>query len=146
MRRFVGKYTDVLQKAGGAAVAQLASQQPDASTVFTSLAKAPMRTLVWRNKPQQADPCIATLSHQGQVNALAVSKTRIIGSANKSLVVYDAETQELLEELEGESDVRAVDITEQADGTSMIVAGYENGTIKVWDAGTSAPQNRSSLA
>ena len=41
----------------------------------------------------------------------------------------------LLEELEGESDVKAVDITEQADGTSMIVAGYENGTTKVWDAG-----------
>ena len=148
MRRFVGKYTDVLQKEGGAAVSQLATQQPDASAACMALATAPRtgRTLAWRNKPQQADPCIATLSHQGQVNTLAVSETRIIGGVGTSLVVYDAKTQELLEELEGKSNVKAVALAKQTDSTELMVAGYEDGTIKVWDSGAKSAQNRPSLA
>ena len=144
MRRFVGKYTDVLHKDGGAVVLQLASQQPDTSAVYGAWSVAPRtaaRTLVWRNKPQQADACIATLAHQNTVNALAVSKTRLVVASGKALCVYDAETEELLEQLDGESEVRCVAVTEQAVGASLIVMGDEGGTIKVWDAGACVSQN-----
>ena len=87
MKSFVGKFRDVLQREGGAAVAQLASQQPDESVVFEASKKLPpSRTLKWCNKPQKADPCMATLPHPSAVNTLAVSETRIVSGAGK--VVY----------------------------------------------------------
>ena len=141
MRRFVGKYTDVLQREGSKAVLQLASQQPDGSAVFRAARRAssePMRALKWRNKPQKSDACIATLSHKSGVAALAVSAHRLVGGAGHSLFVYDTETQLLLEELEGQSNVKSVAIWECKDGAkgeSLLVAGYEDGTINVWDAG-----------
>ena len=49
---------------------QLAYQQPDSSVVFRAIEAskcASQRLVKWRNKPQQADPCVATteieLSH-----------------------------------------------------------------------------------
>ena len=89
---------------------------------------------MWRNKPL-ADPCVATFSHEEQVYALAVSKTRIVGGAGKAVHVYDTETDELLGKLEGPSDVESVAIFEGEEGKGRIAAGYENGTINVWDAG-----------
>ena len=96
---------------------QLASQQPDNGAVFRARcgpSSRPVRTLKWRNKPQEADACIATLTHKSDVNALAVSKTRILGASATSVFVYDAETEELLQELEGEGDVQSVAISDDA--------------------------------
>jgi hypothetical protein len=54
---------------------------------------------------------------------------------------YDAETEELLEQLDGESEVRCMAVTEQAVGASLIVMGDKGGTIKVWDSGACVSQN-----
>ena len=65
-----------------------------------------------------------------------------MGGAGKVVAVYDRETEELLEEFAGSSDVKSVAIWESAQGESgrgWIVAGFEDGTLKVWDAGVSAP-------
>ena len=145
MRRFVGKYTDVLQRERGRAVAQLAQQQPDASVVHRALEKkgAGMgRMLKWRNKPQQPDPCIATLAHPAEVKALGVSKTRIVSGAGNVVYLYNAATQEPLEELLGESRVTSIAIFEHdgQKGTGWIAVGYENGTIQVWDSGAKPTQ------
>merc|ERR1719223_1806934 len=50
------------------------------------------------------------------------------------VAVYDRETEELLEEFEGSSEVNSVAIWENESGQGWIVAGVEDGTIKVWDA------------
>ena len=132
MRRFVGKYTDVLQREGATALMQLAAQQPDASAVFRACsATRPPRTLGWRNKPQQNDPCIATLAQPGPVAAVAVSHTRLVVGAGKAVRVYDRATEELLEEWEGASDVNSVDVYE-AEGSGAFVAGYGDGTLRIW--------------
>ena len=114
MRRFVGKYADVLQREKGAAVMQLALQQPDVSAVFraaaSQLSSKPTRTLKWHNKPQEKDACIATLPHKSQVGAVAVSAKRIVGGSGDSVFVYDAETEQLLEELQCTSAVTSVAI------------------------------------
>ena len=91
------------------------------------------RQIVWRNKPQAEDPCVATFGLGDQVNALAVSATRVVGGAVKCVHVYDAATQELLGKLEGASDVKSVAILEGDE--ERIAAGFADGTLKVWDAG-----------
>jgi hypothetical protein len=146
LKRFVGRYRDVLAREGGKAVAQLVLQQPEAGVVFDELKKAKtQRLLTWRNKPL-ADPCVATLAHEGStVNALAVSKTRIVGGAGKTVHVYDME-EELLGKLDGASDVKSVAVFEGEEGEGWIAAGYENGTIKVWDSGALWASNRLSCS
>ena len=89
---------------------------------------------MWRNKPLTDDPCVATFAHKGDVRAVAVSSTRIVGGAGKAVYVYDADSEELLKQLEGTSDVTSVAIFEDEQG-GLITAGYEDGTIKVWDSG-----------
>jgi hypothetical protein len=146
LKRFVGRFRDVLQREGGTAVAQLALQQPQTSVVLDLLQRAPLqRLVVWRNKPLADDPCVATFVHQSCVNAVAVSKTRIVGGAGKAVYVYDADSEELLKQLEGTSDVKSVAVFEDEQG-GLITAGYEDGTIKVWDSGVPEPSNRPSLA
>ena len=141
LKKFVGRYRDVLQREGGKAVAQLVLQQPETSAVFDRLREVPLQRLIaWRNKPQ-ADPCVATFSHDGPVKALAISKTHIVGGAGKMVHVYNAETEELLGSLEGPSQVESVAIFE-GDNAGWIVAGYQNGTLKVWDSGVTAAPNR----
>ena len=138
---FVGRHREFLKRDGGRAVAQLALQEPLETPLFQMLRAAPMqRLLAWRNKPQRPDPCVATFTHPDSVNGSAVSKTLIVGGAGKSVYVYDAATEELLGKLDGSSDVKSVAIFEKdADERSgLIVAAYEKGTIKVWDAGTPA--------
>ena len=60
--------------------------------------------------------------------------------------MYDAESQELLEELKGTSEVQSVAIWDGGQGgkdggkntdhsKSLIVASFQDGTIKVWDSG-----------
>ena len=140
LKAFVGRHRDILEREGGRAVAQLALQEPLETPLFQMLRAAPMqRLLTWRNMPQRPDPCVATFTHQGSVNGSAVSKTLIVGGAGKSVYVYDAATEELLGKLDGPSDVKSVTIFEKdADERSgLILAGYENGTLKVWDAGVS---------
>ena len=134
LKAFVGRYADVIQREGGTAVPQLALQHPDEGIVFQKLRAVPtQRLLKWRNKPQ-ADPCIATFAHEGSVQAVAVSATCIVGGAGKVLYVYDATTDELRGKLEGTSDVQSVAVL-QAEGAGRIMAGFEDGTIKVWDSG-----------
>ena len=63
-----------------------------------------------------------------------------MGGAGKVVAVYDRETEELLEEFAGASDVQSVAIWESAQdesGRGWSVAGFKDGTIKVWDAGVS---------
>ena len=153
MRQFVGKYMDVLQRDKGAAVMQLALQQPDASAVFRAAeasqlaSKQPTRALVWRNKSQEKDACIGTLSHKDGVSSVAVGATRIVSGSGNSIFVYDAESQELLEELQGTCNVTSLAIWDGGkDGgkhtnqtMSLIVAGFEDGTVKVWDSGAPLP-------
>ena len=163
MRQFVGKYMDVLQRDKGAAVMQLALQQPDASAVFREAAsqissELPTRALKWRNKSQEKDACIGTLSHKSAVRSVAVGFTRIVSGSGNSIFVYDAESQELIEEIEGTSEVMSVaikdggqggkDVGENTDQSkSLVVAGFKDGTIKVWDSGVRRRyQNRPSLA
>ena len=139
-KAFVGKHSGVLQHQKGAAVSQLASQEPDNSVVFRAwkaegLGEA--RMLAWRNKPQARDPCLASLVHSSAVSSAAVSRTRIVGGAGKVVAVYNRETEELLEEFSGSSDVKSVAIWENESGQGLIVAGFEDGTIKAWDAGSS---------
>jgi hypothetical protein len=116
MKSFVGKHRALLERNGGKAVAQLASQEPDESVVHRAVEKGELsqRRLKWRNKPQQADPCIV-------------------------VYVYDAATEELVEELGGASGVTCVAVFER-EGEGLIVAGYAEGTIKVCDSGESEPQ------
>ena len=57
-----------------------------------------------------------------------------MSGAGKVVYVYDAATEELMEELGGASDVKCVAVFER-EGEGLIVARYEDGTIKVWDAG-----------
>ena len=163
MRQFVGKYMDVLQRDKGAAVMQLALQQPDASAVFRAAASQissmqPMRALKWRNKSQEKDACIGTLSHKEAVSSVAVSATRIVSGSGNSIFVYDADSQELIEEIEGTSEVTCVAIWDggkdggkhTTESKSLIVASFEDGTIKVWDLGWDfgalEPSKRPSLA
>jgi hypothetical protein len=141
LKAFVGRHRDILKREGGRAVAQLALQEPLETPLFQMLRAAPMqRLLTWRNKPLQPDPCVATFTHPSSVNGSAVSKTLIVGGAGESVYVYDAATEELLGKLDGSSDVKSVAIFEKdADERSgLIVAAYENGTIKVWDAGVNS--------
>ena len=72
--------------------------------------------LRWRNKPQRADPCVATLAHKEQVRAVAVTARYIVGGAGRSVFVYDAAPEERRGELEGASDVQSV-------------AGYRRGCV-----------------
>ena len=143
-RRLVGKHSGVLQHQQGAAVSQLASQEPDDSAVFRAWRAEGLggaRLLAWRNKPQTHDPCLASLVHASPVSSAAVSRTRIVGAAGKVVAVYNRETEELLEEFAGSSDVESVAIWESAQdesGRGWIVAGFKDGRIKVWDAGASA--------
>ena len=151
---------DVLQRDKGAAVMQLALQQPDASAVFRAAeasqlaSKQPARALMWRNKSQEKDACIGTLPHKEAVSSVAVGATRIVSGSGNSIFVYDAESQELLEELQGTCNVTSLAIWDGGkDGgkhtnqtMSLIVAGFEDGTVKVWDSGTPRAQNRPSLA
>ena len=140
-KAFVGKHRGVLQHQLGAAVSQLASQEPDDSAVFRAWAAEGLggaRLLAWRNKPQTRDPCLASLVHASPVKSAAVSRTRIMGGAGMVVAVYDRETEELLEELAGSSEVQSVAIWESAQdesGRGWIVAGFKDGRIKVWDAG-----------
>jgi len=67
---------DVLQRDKGAAVMQLALQQADVSAVFRAAvsqlsSKQPTRALLWRNKSQEKDACIGTLSHKEAVSSEA---------------------------------------------------------------------------
>jgi hypothetical protein len=94
--------------------------------------------LAWRNKPQARDPCLASLVHSSAVSSAAVSRTRIVGGAGKVVAVYNRQTEELLEEFASSSDVEGVAIWENESGQGLIVAGFEDGTIKAWDAGTLA--------
>eukprot|EP00966_Prymnesium_polylepis_P189761 4396986-Prymnesium_polylepis.1 len=71
--------------------------------------------------------------HPSGVEALAVSRSRIVSGAGKAVYVYDAATEELLEQIDSVSDVTCISIHE---GAGLIVAGYWDGTIKVWDAAT----------
>jgi hypothetical protein len=160
-KAFVGKHRGLLQQ--GAAVSQLASQEPDDSVVFRAWKAEGLggaQVLAWRNKPQTRDPCLASLVHSSTVTSVAVSRTRIVGGAGKVVAVYNRETEELLEEFSGgagkvvavynreteemleefsgSSDVKSVAIWENESGQGWIVAGFEDGTIKVWDAGTLA--------
>ena len=143
-KAFVRKHRGLLQHQQGAAVSQLASQEPDDSAVFRAWAAEGLggaRLLAWRNKPQTRDPCLASLVHASPVKSAAVSRTRIVGGAGMVVAVYDRETEELLEELAGSSEVQSVAIWESAQdesGRGWIVAGFKDGTIKVWDAGTPA--------
>jgi len=148
LRAFVGRHRDVLRREGGKAVAQLAWQEPDdGNVVIGKLRETPVpRVLRWRNKPQAADPCISTFSHKSSVNAIAVSRTRIVGGAGKAVCVYDAATEELLGTLPCDEDVKSVAVFEDQDGAGTIVAGGAGGTIKVWDAGAFRAPNRPSLA
>ena len=142
-KAFVGKYRGVLQHQQGAAVSQLASQEPDDSVVFRAWKAEGLeatRLLEWRNKPQTRDPCIASLVHTSAVSSAAVSRTRIVGGAGKVVAVYNRETEELLEEFACSSDVRSVAIWENESDRGWIVAGLEDGTIKIWDAGVPNPQ------
>jgi len=70
MRQFVGKYMDVLQRDKGAAVMQLALQQPDASAVFRAAASQIQltRALKWRNKSQEKDACFGP--HKNAVSSV----------------------------------------------------------------------------
>jgi len=139
LKRFAGRNRDVLQREGGKAVAQLVLQQPQTSVVLDLLKSTPLqRLIVWRNKPQIDDPCVATFAHEGAVKSVAVLRTRIVGGAGKSVYVYDANTEELIKQLESTCDVQApqelkVAIFEDEQG-GLITAGC-NQTIKVWDAG-----------
>ena len=135
MRRFMGKYTNVLQQERGKAVMQLALQQPDSSHIFQLTPKTqPAGTIKWRNKSQEKDACIATLSHKAGVQALAVTATRLVSGSGNSIFVYDAQTEELLEELVGTSEVKSVAMYEASQAAdSLIVAGYQDGTIRVYD-------------
>ena len=112
-------------------MAQLACQQPDESTIFRAL-EDKSGLLTWRNKPQTADPCIATLAHSGFVNSVAASETLLVCGAGKFLHVYNVRTHESLLEFEGESKVKSVSV---CDG--FLAAGFESGMLAVWDAGTS---------
>ena len=145
MKAFVGKHRGVLQSARGGAVSQLASQEPDNSSVHRAWtagragrASTPARRLGWCNKPQQRDPCVAALALPESVDALAVSRTRIVAGAGKAVFVYEAGTEELLEELESPANVSCVAVFEDETGAGWIAAGCSDGTIKVWDAGASA--------
>jgi len=137
-KAFFGKNRDLLQRHKGAAVSQLASQEPDDSVVFRAWKAegcGAARLLTWRNKPQTRDPCLASLMHAAGVNSVAVSKTRIVGGAGKVVAVYDRKTEELLEEFEGPSEVQSVAVWENEQGGSghgWIVAGYADGMMKVW--------------
>ena len=142
-KAFIGKHSSVLQDQQGAAVSQLASQEPDDSPVCRAWAaegRGGARLLAWRNKPQTHDPCLASLVHASPVNSAAVSRTRIVGAAGKVVAVYNRETEELLEEFACSSDVRSVAIWENESDRGWIVAGLEDGTIKIWDAGVPNPQ------
>ncbi|MGA1354740.1 MAG: hypothetical protein ACO32I_08230 [Candidatus Limnocylindrus sp.] len=137
MHAFVGRHRDVLEREGGSALMQLASQQPDQSVVFGAWRRIERkeRCLIWRNKPQTFDPCIATLAHPSEVKAIAVSKRHIVGGAGEAVYVYDAATRELLETFACESEVTSVAIIDSEEGCRWIAAGLENGSIRVWDSG-----------
>ena len=140
-KAFVGKHRGVLQHQQGAAVSQLASQEPDDSVVFRAWKAEGLeatRLLEWRNKPQTRDPCLASFVHSSGIKSAAVSRTRIVGGAGKVVAVYNRETEELLEEFVGSSDVQSVAIWENESAQGWIVAGFQDGTIKVWDAGALA--------
>ncbi|MGA1354785.1 MAG: NACHT domain-containing protein, partial [Candidatus Limnocylindrus sp.] len=128
LKAFVGRYRDVLQREGGQAVAQLALQQPDGSKLFDALQTTATRRLIkWRNKPQQADPCVCMWSHDQPVTTIAVSNKLVVGGAGKGVFVYDRATEELVAKLEGESAVESVALYE-GDAGGIIAVGYQNGT------------------
>ena len=143
--RLVLKEMPVLLRNAGA-IFQLACQQPNASPVFRAweaLKPAGRRHTVWKNKPEQVDACLLTISCGGSVKGFAhLAGERYVVAANKAIEVRDARNGELLETLsEGGSDVACV-----AACATWICAGFNDGTIKVWDAGAKSASNRPSLA
>ena len=109
---------------------ELAAQQPD-DPLFRALQERPAQHLLtWRNKPLDADSCVATFAHPSAVNALAVSATLLVGGAGAHVYVYDAATEERLGTLDAGSDVKSVALHDD-----RIVAGCENGNVKVWNSG-----------
>jgi hypothetical protein len=99
MRQFVGKYMDVLQRDKGAAVMQLALQQPDASAVFCAAAsqrssEQPTRALEWRNKSQEKDACFGP--HKNAVSSVGRLHTHRL-RLRQLIFLNDAESQELIE-------------------------------------------------
>ena len=145
--RFVSRERPVLEREPDA-VYQLAYQQPDSSAPYAGWERAQarlrelypsVRFIAWKNKPQQAHACLDTLAHPSAVSSIAVSSTHIVGGAGKTIYVYDAARKELVEELDGESDVECVAVFEGDEESGQIAAGYRDGTIKVWDAGAKPP-------
>jgi hypothetical protein len=113
MRQFVGKYMDVLQRDKGAAVMQLALQQPDASAVFCAAASqrsSEQPTLEHSSGVTNLKRRTRASAHTRMPSALWVGSTRIVCGSGNFIFVYDAESQELIEEIEGTSGVKSVAI------------------------------------
>jgi len=134
--RLVLKEMPVLLREGAGAIFQLACQQPNASPVYRSWeSQMPegRRHLEWKNKPEKVDACLLTISCHGTVKDFAqlAEGGHYVVAAETAVEVRDARNGELLETLSEGDHVSCV-----AACAGWICAGFESGTIKVWDAGT----------
>ena len=142
-QRLVLREMPVLLREPGALL-QLAAQQPDDSAVFVAWQARPRGVHVrWRNKPQALDACLLTIGCGEEVRGVAqLEGERYAVATGESVEVRDARNGELLETLcAGGSKVQCV-----AASKGAICAGFEDGTLKVWDAGACWPPNLPSLA
>ena len=125
----------VLLREGVGAIFQLACQQPDGSPAFRAWeGMGPKgRRLTWRNKPDSVDACLLTIGPcGGAVYGFALLQgDRYAIAAGKGVEVRDARNGDLLETLGGgDSDVRCVSAR-----NGLLCAGFQDGTLKVWNAG-----------
>jgi hypothetical protein len=130
--RLVLKEMPVMQREKGA-IHQLAYQQPDKSRVFRVPKSGGVR---WMNKPQVEDACVLTMQCSGTVRGFARMRGgKFVVGAGKKVEVRDARNGAVIEEFESSSHVMCVAATDL-----YFCAGFEDGTIKVWDSGAFWPK------
>ena len=116
-----------------AAIYQLACQQPDKSTVFKRWKTqiSPGRCVLWQHKPEAEDPLLLTIQCDGAVTGFGqIDGSRFVVGTGKKVEVCDGPNGELIEAFEGGSQVLSVAV-----GKAYFCAGYEDGTIKIWNSG-----------
>jgi len=139
----VGSFLKLLEQQPPMMALQMCSQQPDQHPLCLAarayLAGRRRRIVTWVNKHQALDPCqLEILEHSDAVKSVAYfpDGDRLASASDDGFVkVFSMVSGEVLLELPGhEGGVKCVTVS--SDGKTLASAGWEDKTVKVWDAKT----------